>query len=333
MPELRHDKLNDRWVIIAPERHGRPNSTAAAAGIQGASFEYAPDPFAEGNEAETTTEVFAIRSGGGAPNRPGWLVRVVPNKYPALIRDIGDAGYGAHEVVIETPDPQAAFHQLPLAQIELVLSTYAQRMEALYDYQRIQQVVVFKNHGPESGATIAHSHSQVIALPEVTERTLRQLKSLHQLPQAGKGELFTELRREAHESPSRVVMENDDMLAFCPYASAWPYEMLILPRSSRPHFTDTSAEERSALAAALKTCLRKLEAVLGPVSYNFVLHTAPSPTSPLVEQFQRCGYSWHVELFPRITKFGGFELGSGHFINTVAPEDAARQLRDARVSR
>lgn len=347
MPELRRDPLLNRRVIIAPERARRPQHYEEGAAAE-KKVDPASDPFAEGNERFTTPEIYAIRPDGSAPNGPGWTLRVVPNKYPALYVEgewaepLADGlfdhaeGIGAHEVVIETPDAHLQLAHLPLERIVDLLRTFQLRMQDLYRDQRIVQVLPFKNHGREAGATLPHSHSQIVGLPFVSPTLRTQLQSLQSHWVQHKLSMFTDIIGGELKTGARVVIHDDHIVGFCPYASGFPFEVMLLPKERTPSFVDAADAGVQALALGLKTVLLKWERVLGKVPYNFVLHSAPSSTSfiRVRDEFPELDsyYSWHMQLFPRITRQAGFEWGSGTHINIVQPEEAAAALREADVT-
>ena len=347
MPELRRDPLLSRWVIIAPERARRPQHYGDGT-VPAEKTDNAADPFAEGNERFTTPEIYAVRPEGGAPDGPGWTLRVVPNKYPALgvegewqappASGLLDrvSGIGAHEVVIETPHPRAQLAQLPVERIVDLLTVFRLRMEDLYRDRRIVQVLPFKNHGREAGATLPHSHSQIIGLPFISPTMRTQLDSLEPYWAEQGRSLFTDIIDNELKSGERIVMQGEHTLAYCPYASGFPFEVVVLPKARQPDFRAIDEKQSWSLAAALKTVLLKWKRVLGNVPYNAVLHSAPSSTSFIDVRADYPGldsyYWWHIHLVPRLTRQGGFELGSGTQINIVPPEEAAAALREVDVA-
>jgi UDPglucose--hexose-1-phosphate uridylyltransferase len=345
MPELRRDPLLNRWVIIAEERQRRPVHPDDRP-EQFTPLEAEQDPFAAGNEGYTTPEVYAVRPDGGPSNGPGWTVRVVPNKFPALrvegeldprgngIYDLLN-GIGAHEVVVETPDPNMHMKDLPLDHLTAVVGAYRLRVEDLSRDKRFAYVLVFKNHGREAGATQPHSHSQIVATPIVPSRIHTQLTALHGHWKLKRRSLFADILEQELRQRERIVFENEHMLAFCPFASAFPFEVQIFPKRQCADFRQATQAELAGLAAALKACLQKWERVLGPIPFNFVIYTAPNDTdvTGIREEFPMLDvyYQWHLEMFPRINRTAGFEWGTGYYINTVAPENAAAALRDVEV--
>ncbi len=345
VPEFRKDPLLGRWVIVARERGERPSSMRGEPPPTGAP-DLADNPFAPGNERYTPGEVYSLRSDGSAPNTPGWQVRVVPNRYPAL-RVEGDLspqsygiydrmnGVGAHEVVIETPDPALGFADFSLEQIRQVLTAYRLRIEDLYRDIRLAHVLVFKNHGHSAGATQRHSHSQITATPMVPLRLREELLCCLEHWRLKRRSLFMDILQEELRMEERLVFQNDHVVAFCPYAGYSPFEVMVLPRKQGADFRRITPEQQAALAEALKAVLLKWRGALGDGAWNFLLHTGPNPASqagaledyPGYESY----YNWHVEMFPRLTTTAGFEWGTGMHINPVPPEDAAAALRDVGV--
>lgn len=333
-PEFRRDPLHNVWVVFAPERQRRPQDFAPSV-LQSGTI----DPFAEGNERLTPPEVFAIRKDKTKPNEPGWRVRVVPNRYPAM-RVEGQleaspvglydrlTGIGAHEVIIETPDPGLALENLPLRGIADVLTSYRERIIDLDKDLRFQHIYIFKNVGPSAGASLAHAHSQLVALPLVPPHVEGKLIRARDHYIAKQRSLFSDILHTERTDGARHVAENDGYHLFCPFASRFPFEMAIFPKRHHPDFTSCNPTELQDLAAVLKFALQRLNTVLEMPGYNLLLQTAPL-RRPGTERFAsaRYDYSWHIEIVPRFNALAGFELGLGAYINTVYPEDAAQFLR------
>jgi UDPglucose--hexose-1-phosphate uridylyltransferase len=333
-PEFRRDPLHHTWVVFAPERQRRPQDYAAAT-LAPAQL----DPFAEGNERFTPPEVYAARKEKTKPNEPGWRVRVVPNRYPALrIEGQLDSqpeglydrmtGIGAHEVIIETPDSKTALEDLTISGVAEVFATYRERMLDLDKDPRFHHIYVFKNFGPAAGASMAHSHSQLVALPLVPPAVEAKLTRAREHFMAKQRSLFTDILHTERTAGVRMVAENDGFSLFCPYASRFPFELAILPRRHSADFSSCSPNELYDLAEIVRFALQRLNAVLEKPGYNILLHTAPLKR-PLNERFASAkhDYCWHVEIVTRFQSLAGFEIGLGAYINTVYPEDAARFLR------
>jgi UDPglucose--hexose-1-phosphate uridylyltransferase len=333
-PEFRRDPLHNTWVVFAPERQRRPNDFQPAF-LPSAAL----DPFAEGNERLTPPEVYAIRKEKTKPNEPGWRVRVVPNRYPAL-RIEGQldpapvglydrvTGVGAHEVIIETPDAKIALEDLSVNAIADVFSSYRERIIDLDKDLRFQHIYIFKNVGPSAGASLAHAHSQLVALPLVPPAVEGKLNRARAHYEARQRSLFSDIIQTERSFSTRMVAENDGYVLFCPYASRFPFEMSIFPKRHHPEFISCTSNELRDLAEVLRFALQRLNAVLEKPGYNLLLHMAPLKRSG-TERFGhlRHDYSWHLEIVPRFNSLAGFEIGLGAYINTVYPEEAARFLR------
>ncbi len=331
MPELRTDPISGRWVIIATERAARPHDFAHPP-VE--TNDHEGCPFCPGREERTPPEVFAIRDNGGGPGEPGWRVRVVSNKYPALrIEGATDRssvgmytrmdGVGAHEVIIETADHRAHLGMLPDDHVADVVRAYIQRYRDLDGDPRFEYALLFRNHGRSAGASLSHPHSQLIALPAVPKRAAEELEAAERYFGRNAACVFCRLIEQELGSGDRVVLENDRFVALQPYAARFPFETWLLPKEHRASFGEMTDAEVGSFSAALRATLRCLHDCLENPPYNFIVHTAP-----YVEHAGHA-YHWHLELMPRLTHVAGFEWGSGFYINPVPPEEAARFLREA----
>ncbi|MBL8175083.1 MAG: galactose-1-phosphate uridylyltransferase [Bryobacterales bacterium] len=330
MPELRKDPVTGRWVIIASDRSRRPSDfSRETVTLHGGRF----CPFCPGNELKTPPEVLSYRS-HGEPNQPGWSVRVVPNKFPALrvegtLERHGEGmydkmdGVGAHEVIIESPEHMTTFGGLPEKQIESVFWAFRDRTLDLKRDLRLRYILFFKNHGEPAGASLEHSHSQLIALPVVPKRVLEELEGAKRYYDFKERCVYCDMVRQEAESGSRVVVETEHFLAIAPYAPRFPFETWIIPRRHSSHFETADAPLLENLAWVMRTVIRKQDRVLECPPYNFVMHTAP------VHESHMPHYHWHIEVIPKLTKVAGFEWGTGFYLNPTPPEEAARYLRDA----
>lgn len=341
MPEIRKDPLIGRWVVFSPERLRRPMNASTMREPTPGDPE--SDPFSEGNESYTPDEVFAIRNEHSQPNKPGWQVRVVPNRFPAL-RVEGNLdkeavgfydrinGIGAHEVVIETPNAQQCLEDLKLTEVANVLKAYRARSHDLSQDKRFRYIIVFKNFGALAGASIYHSHSQIIALP-ITPITIKEklVAARHYFLQKDRN-IFEDILRNELKNNERLVFENAGFAAFCPFASRFPFEICIMPRQQKPHFAECDDHELFLLADAVRTVLRQLSEAVGKPDYNMIIHTAPIKRIDKPDmQTATFDYRWHVEILPRLTGIAGFEFGTGFHINTVLPEEAATILKEAKI--
>lgn len=330
MPELRKDPIVGRWVIIAPERATRPHTIRHQPELDVESF----DPFLEGNEHATGPEILAYREPDSRPNGPGWRVRVVANKYPAL-RVEGDLyqhgeglyetmnGVGAHEVIIECPHRETNMSRLSVAAIREVLWAYRERLADLKRDPRLVHALIFKNKGAAAGASLDHSHSQLIVNPIVPINVQEELTGSEEYFRNRGRSIFSDMIQQELEDGRRVVVDSPNYLVFCPFASRFPFETWIIPKHHVSHFENVI--QPGSLGSVLKETLLKLELALDDPPYNYVIHTAPFNTDALPH------YCWHLEIYPRITGIAGFEWGSGFYINSVAPEEAARILRETSV--
>jgi UDPglucose--hexose-1-phosphate uridylyltransferase len=329
MPELRKDYVTDTWVVFSVIRSQRPTDFEATP-LGRTSPERCP--FCPGHEGMTPPEVFASRPEGDA-NGPGWDVRCVPNKYPALQAE-GEVhrrveqlfqrvnGVGAHEVIVETPDHDGHLPLLPEAQMGRILAAYKQRYEELSRDRRFKYVLLFKNHGERAGATISHPHSQLIATPIIPRRIMDEIRAWgNHHASTGGSCLFCEIVREEERVGDRIVGQNDAFVALVPYAARFPFETWILPREHEVTFASLPEGDRVPLARLLQDVLGRLYRLLHDPPYNYYIHTAPCNAR------EGRDFHWHMEITPRVTAVAGFERGTGFYINPVLPEDAARLLR------
>jgi UDPglucose--hexose-1-phosphate uridylyltransferase len=330
MPELRRDPIVDRWVIIAPERKQRPSDVHVRPGTPIPRV----CPFCPGNEEMTPSEVLAYRQRLTMPNTPGWLVRVVPNRYPALHPEgvLGESldrlfsamnGLGAHEVIIETADHTASLATLPLDHVEQVLWAFQHRLLALRHHGRLRAALIFKNHGASAGATLQHPHSQLIALPMIPKNLQEELEGSRRFYHAHGRCVFCDMIQQEAQITSRVILENTAFIALAPFASRFPFEVWILPKKHEASFEKGGGEAYSRLAGVLQGVLRRSCRLLNDPPYNIVLHSAPWCDAYDYGEY----YHWHLEIFPRLTGVAGFEWGTGWYINVTPPEEAAYALR------
>ncbi|MBM4278388.1 MAG: galactose-1-phosphate uridylyltransferase [Deltaproteobacteria bacterium] len=331
MPELRKDPIYGRWVIIATERSRRPSDFTSEERRPIGGF----CPLCEGNEDRTPPEVLAFRDNGTPPNSPGWLLRVVPNKFPAL-RIEGELdregegiydkmnGIGAHEVVVETPQHSETLSTLPLRGVENILWAYRERMVDLRRDQRLRHVLVFKNYGSAAGASLEHSHSQIIALPIIPTRVREEIEGSKSYFLYKDRCVFCDIIRQELRQRTRVITENSGFVSIAPFASRFPFETWILPKIHQTSYEQMEALLYGQAAEILSDTLRRLRQVLDDPPYNYIIHTSSYP-----EQ-DRDYYHWHIEIMPKLTKVAGFEWGTGFYINPTPPEEAAEYLREAR---
>lgn len=329
MPELRKDLLSDIWVVIAPERKLRPQFSE----LSGEDF-LSPEncPFCEGNESMTPPEIYAIRNNQNEPNQPGWQLRVVPNKYPALrieghLDKRGEGfydkitGIGAHEVVIDTNSHTKGIDELEIGAVSNIFRTFKQRILDLKKDIRVRYIQVFKNHGIRAGATISHPHSQVVGMPVVPARINERIENAKAHYNTKERCIFCDIIFHESEHRKRVLFETSDYIVMSPYASRFPFELVIYPRVHSASFEETGDEGIQKLAAVFRDTLRKINKALEHPAYNLLLHNAPFDID-----YQNY-FHWHWELIPLISGTGGFELGTYTYINPTPPEEAIEVLK------
>lgn len=331
MPELRKDPITDRWVIISTDRARRPSDFVRDSLPSKPSGRFCP--FCAGNESKTPPEVLAYRHGSAA-NGPGWSLRVFPNKFPVLGIE-GDLdrqgegmfdkmkGIGAHEVVVETPEHLLSMTELPEKAIGQALSAFRDRIYDLKNDKRLRYVLLFKNEGEGAGATLEHTHSQLIALPVVPKSVKEEIDGAKDYHDFKERCLFCDMIRQEAKSGERVVIETDRFIVIEPYAARFPFETWILPKQHSSHYEDIDSPGIENLSWVLKSTLRKLEKVLERPPYNFLIHTAP------LQEPSNGYFHWHIEIIPKLTRVAGFEWGTGFYINPTPPEESARFLREA----
>jgi len=341
MPELRKDPIIGRWVIVATERSKRPDQFLTA--DQPAPSEQAC-PFCEGHEQKTPSEIFSNRPKSGAPNTPGWDLRVVPSIAPFLriegeldrrgkgLYDLMN-GIGAHEIVVETNKHIANMADLSEEQIAKVFTCYIDRMLDLEKDKRFKYVLVFKNYGWVAGAgRVHHSRSQIIATPVNPKRVKEELIGARHYFDYHERCVFCDMIKQEMASKERLVLEIDGFIAIVPFASRFPFEVWILPKKHSCDFTTLDFSDKKNLSAIMKKVLQKLKIGLNDPPYNYVIHTAPF-------RRQKIGYwksidndfHWHIEIMPRLTRVAGFEWGTGFYICPLPPEDGAKFLREIPV--
>jgi UDPglucose--hexose-1-phosphate uridylyltransferase len=339
MSELRKDIVNGRWVILAAERSKRPDDFRPA---QPKTEEPAGGfcPFCEGSESKTPPEVFALRKKGTKRDRPGWRVRVVPNKFPALNRGLPPErqengifqwmdGVGVHEVIIENPVHGREIFDLPVSHLQAVLETYKQRIMSIENEFQYKYVHLFKNKGKEAGASLSHPHSQIVATPIIPKQVNEELYSCERLHRQYGECILCRVIRDETRIGDRLVIKNEHFCAVTPFAPRFPFEMRIYPLRHSPWYTDMTQRETLTLAKTLKSVLGKQKQILSDPPFNFYIHQGPNPHLPHEAWVNlEKSYHWHVEIIPILTRVAGFEWGTDFYINPVPPETAAGFLRD-----
>ncbi|MGH2710097.1 MAG: galactose-1-phosphate uridylyltransferase [Actinomycetota bacterium] len=330
MGTLRQDPTTGGWVILAPERSGRPAGMRKHRRADLPFFEPAC-PFCPGNEHMTPPEIARV------PGEEQWRHRVVPNRFPALSADvngdvIGDGhvremgGLGAHEVVIETPLHDERLDEMDVDRIGSLLCLWRDRAQALSAEPWVRAVVIFKNFGDRAGTTLDHPHSQIMATAVCPpELRLRADVAERYLEDGGKS-VYSDVLEDELETGERLVAVRDSFAAITPFASRAPFETWILPREQQASFSRLRDDQVPELAAMVKSVLSSLRRGAKDPDYNLLVQSAP------VGEEESESYRWHLVVMPRISTAAGFELGSGMSINCVAPEDAAQAMREAIAS-
>ncbi|XP_022719291.1 ADP-glucose phosphorylase-like isoform X1 [Durio zibethinus] len=333
-PELRKDPVTNRWVIFSPARAKRPSDFKSKS-PENPNLNSSSCPFCIGNEHECAPEIFRV------PPEPNWKLRVIENLYPALSRNleypIGQnddsvselgrwdrvvPGFGFHDVVIETPVHSVQLSDLDPREIGDVLIAYKRRIEQIKGFDSIKYVQVFKNHGASAGASLSHSHSQMLSLPIVPPSVSARLDSMKEyFNQTGKCSLCEV------QSKDLLINETTSFISIVPFAASFPFEIWIIPRDHSSRFDELDNKSAVDLGGLLKLILRKMSLQLNNPPFNFMIHT-----SPLQVTDSELPYShWFLQIVPQLTGVGGFELGSGCYINPIFPDDAAKVLREVNV--
>jgi len=335
MSNIRLDLLHNKYILISPERLHRPDF-----------YQHIPSkiatkncPFCEGHEDMTPNEIFAIRD--NEPNSSGWKTRVVPNLYKAVqieyevdskIEGIFEKiqGVGAHEILIDSPNHDEDIVNLDTLAIELWLNSMVKRKQDLKNDKRLIHLSIFKNYGQNAGATQEHPHTQLLALPVMPKDELDFLKrNFSYYKRHGRGILQDIIENERFSKDKRVVEELDNFIAFCPYASSFPFEVTIAPLKNISSIVYCDQGEISNLALIIKKVFEKLHKQLGQFDYNLYFRLSPLNRNFENEEYissLRENFRFSIHIIPRIYRFGGFELSTNMAINTVPPEECATLL-------
>ncbi len=329
MPQLRKDPVTSRWVIVNTEKPLKAGAFPAKPKVKSSRV----CPFCPGNESMTPPEIHAYGRKNALKNSSNWLVRVVPNKFPALkIEESTDkfaigvydkiGGFGAHEVIIENPDHEKEIADLPLAHVEMILRAFRDRCADLRNDPRFKYIIVFKNYGQAAGASLEHPHSQLIALPVVPSRVSGEVKGSLKHYEHTDRCIYCDMMNQERAEKKLSIDEEGDFMALAPFASRFPFETWILPKFHEANFDVLSDAQAVSLAKVLKTTLSKMKLCLNDPSFNFMIHSLP------VHGKETESYHWHIEIIPHLTHVAGFELGTGFYVNPTPPELAAETLRN-----
>ncbi len=332
MGELRKDPIVGRWVIVETESPLLPEHFEKEVHNWDASL----CPFCYGNEDKTPPEIEAIRYDKTQSNTSGWQVRVVANKFPALqiegdldrrglgIYDMTN-GIGAHEVIIQTPYHNKEIPDLFDEEVENIIRACCRRAQDLRKDKRFKYILLFKNYGVSAGASLAHPHIQLIALPMIPKNPAEEIQGAHEYYEFRERCLFCDMLRQEMQDKIRIVAENKYFVAFCPFVPRFTFEVWIMPKVHNSHYCAITPTEVVDLAKILKEVLLKLKLVLSDPAYNFIIHSAPISTDEDLPH-----YHWHIEIMPKLTRVAGFEWGTGFYIVWTPPELAAKYLKEVK---
>ncbi|GAB4415005.1 MAG: galactose-1-phosphate uridylyltransferase [Thermodesulfovibrionales bacterium] len=329
MHELRKDPLLGRWVAVlkdsrSPDEYETPQVNTDASCV-----------LCPGREGETPHEITAVRDDGK------WWARVIPNFDPVfqIEGDLGRKGVGmydrmnsigANEIIIESPEHNKPPEDIGREQVLRIIRLYRDRVADLEKDPRFRYILIFKNSGRGAGATYTHPHSEVAATPIIPKRIKEELDGAKQYYSYKERCIFCDIMREELRLGDRVIFETRDFLAFSPFAPKFPFEFWILPKKHSCVFQEITAAEMEDLSLMLSTMLKKMRNVLKEPPYNHAIHTAPNRI-PRRNHWHTLGedFHWHMEIMPRLVRTSGFEWGSGFYVLTTSPEDAAKYLREA----
>lgn len=326
MPEIRIDPLSGHRTIVAGERSTRPGGEPRCPPPTPIDVER--DPFAEGHEGRTPPELYAVRPDGGAADGPGWSVRVVPNLYPALdcaspqpTRDAQPdlfsavAAAGGHEVIVNAPESVLSLAELPAARLAGAMAAWRERMRAHADAAYVQLIV---NERREAGASLEHTHAQLYALDFVPAEVAREREryGAYAMQTMGRS-LLEDLVAEEVRRGERLVAVDEEAVLLAPYASRFPFQLMLAPRSPRMRFEEDGPLGASLLHDGLSRLARHFGC---SPPLNMWVRTAPRGAEH---------FCWRIDVAPRLTHLAGLELSSGVNLNIVAPEHAAALLREA----
>jgi len=336
--EFRRDLVDRDWVLVSSARLSRPQFGAKKDSASSNNVVVKECPFEDPQKSGNGEALYwlARPSNGKKIDQEkfeNWFVQVIQNKYPAVFKELESDyadygpfkkwnGFGFHEVVI-TRDHDRPLQKMTVKEISLVFKTYQERYKILEKDERVDYILIYHNQGELAGASIPHPHSQIVALPIVPPEISRSINGSILYYEKNRKCVYCSMLEFERKEKTRVVFENDCFITIAPYASKVPYELRIFPKKHSSNFEDITDKCLDHLSEALKDGLMRLEKVLGEFDYNFFIHTS----SARVENASY--YHWHIEIYPKVYKWAGLELGSGVDVLSVPPEYAAEVLRKA----
>ncbi|KKP66215.1 MAG: Galactose-1-phosphate uridylyltransferase [Candidatus Roizmanbacteria bacterium GW2011_GWC2_35_12] len=303
MSDYISDFTKSRVMVSNPARTTRT-------GMNGKPFRC---PFCPGAETDTPPETYRV--GPGEPDKSGWEIRVVPNKF--AITDI-------HEVIIHSPDHEKNIENFEIHQVENLIKTYMNRFKYWsLDRDRKGKVFIFHNYSLASGASLIHPHSQVSVVPaNIPTNTL------------------------AFQPVVNIVEQAGDFASYCPGYSEWAYETWITKISNNKsqitnesqilNFQNLNESEIKELAKILQSTIRKLKKVHSsnphyskkPFGYNFYISTPDRHSGEEERESTTNPESWYLRIIPRFMERAGFELSTGIMVNSVDPKSASAELKN-----
>lgn len=316
--EIRRDPVTGRKIIIACKRAERPSDFKGEVKNE--------CPFCRDNEHLTPPTAYIY------PEAGPWKIRIVQNKYPVI--DSGDevytstdlflseTGYGTHEVLIETDEHEADYASMSIEHIQQIFKIYVERITYYFQDKMIQYISILKNSGKEAGATLEHPHSQIVALSFVPSLIEPELEGSRNYYKEHKRCVYCDMIKENKTDTARIVYENQHFIAYVPYAGIQAYEVIIMPKRHRSNFEDILPEELRQLVEALKKVYESMKKVLGPFSYNLIIHTGPKNRDETVDS-----YHYHIQLTARFIQISQYALEAALYVRTTRPEDIAAELR------
>jgi len=339
MSELRHDPIQREWVIVAPERERRIKYTR----LNGSDEESCP--FCDGHE-DTLPHIIKEVAENNENADYSWRIRVIPNRFPVLkvegrlkrsAKGIYDHinGIGAHEIIIDTPRHDQSFADLSVDHMAQLFGVYRERLDDLLRDIRLRYISVFRNDGIDDGATVRHSYSQLVAMPTVPNDVVIKLRSAREHYLIKERCIFCDVIDQEVNDKLRIVAQNEHFIAFCPYASRFPFEVQVMPLRHMHDYRQAGYELFVHLSSLIKDVLARFKVALDDPAYSLAIHTAPNITSKvesscywetITEDFH-----WHMSIVPHSVTQSGIEMISGMFVNTTAPETAAKVLREVQL--
>ena len=325
--EFRQDLVSGEWVLFAT---GRAKSLKNG---EGKDFYQTKQecPFEDFSNQEVV---------GNYPTKENFYTTIIKNKYPAVRQGlcVTEQEYGPFKIfepigdqeVVVFRDHDRTIYEFSVADLANTIKTYKKRfIELVENNECAKYVLIFHNHGKAAGASIYHPHSQIITLPILPPDVFRSINGSFEYYQKHKKQVYADLLEWEQKERTRIIYENKEFIAFCPYVSKYPYEVRIFSKESHAHFHQMLDSSDELFADVFWTVLQKLKAVLDTPQFNMFIHTAPltNEFGVNIHEF----YHWHMEIIPHLKIDAGFEIGTGVAINVVDPDESAELLRNAKI--